>query len=371
MSCESGVTLSTSVATGLLSITGENDTVTGCGFDGVGTNNSSEVVYAFGAKNVTFTGNTVNNGGRFGIHLRNVATATISDNHFTGNIQDAIYGDYNTSGITVQNNTIDASSTTMWHKGIGFKSNGSSYKVSDITIDGNHITNGNSFCVEIGAFGGNAPTGITVTNNVCTQATVSTGFGGYSFDTVTSPDIEYNTYTNGTGNAPNTPGLELVSGSGAIAKHNSIDGPVTINKQSGSTLDSNTITEAVQSSSAAIYMGTSGSSPAQTTHDNTVTNNSVTLSFPISGAFRAVWLQCNAPSINCDNNEISNNTFNSANFISSDAAVHIENDYQSTAHVNNTTVSSNSASNWKKCYVQSASGVTSTVTGWTGTCTYP
>jgi parallel beta-helix repeat protein len=360
----------------IITITGTADTIRGCTFDG---NLSSfnvnarigDVIAASAAHDLTFASNKVMNGGRVGIFLDSVIGGVVSNNIFTGNQADGVYGLENASGILVTGNIITTPLSGTWRHAIGFHSQTPSTYIMNITIRDNLIYNGESFCVEVGAFGGGAPSGITVADNFCDQlpGTVG-GFGGYSFDTVTSPVVSNNAYLNFTTAMPSLPGLELVNGTGATASGNRLaNASVSLNKQTYSTVTGSLIYlsqpfPAAQSS--AFYIG---SSTAVSNNNDTVQDNIVTVTFPNPpNRFYGVWIQCNHANISCDNITLQNNYFESEQTLNY-PGIRVENDAATKgATIDNLLLKNNTIHNWSTCSQISASGVSYTTVNESGNC---
>jgi len=259
LKCQPGATLTKSSNIDLITVTSSGATIMGCELSDEHATYDGSIISAQAAKNLTVTNNTIVGAKLFGIYLRNVIHANIANNKLQGCENDSIYGDSNSSDIQVSSNTIDASSITIWHHAIGFHSHDASKKVSQIHIDGNHITNGYDYCVEVGAFGGSHPTDIEIINNVCTQKSIPGKPGGYSLDSVDEATLQGNSYINDNNGAPLL-GIELVSGSHAKAIQNTLVGAgITINKQSFTIVDHNSIMihSSADTQTAAIYSGSS------------------------------------------------------------------------------------------------------------------
>jgi len=362
LKCESGATL-TKVSNGdLITVTASGATLAGCRLSDEHAAYDGSIIYAQSVKNLTVENNIIIGAKRFGMFLRNVVHANITNNKLQGCVNDSIYGDGNSSEIEISSNTIDASSPSMWHHAIGLHSHDASSRVSQVHIEGNHITNGYDYCVEVGAFGGLHPTDIEIVNNICTQKKVPGKPGGYSLDSVDGATLQGNSYINDS-NGASVLGIELVSGSYAKAINNIlVGGSITINKQSFTNVDHNTITihSSADGQMVAIY---SGSSRTVGNNHNQITNNTIQISASLADkpAF-GIWLQCNADAIDCSNQVIQGNTIEAING-SKNPAIRIENDYPTTARMNSIGIHGNSIKNWPHCYTQSANGVQSEISG--------
>ncbi len=362
LKCQPGATLTKSSNIDLITVTSSGATITGCKLSDEHVTYDGSIISAQAAKNLTVTNNIIEGAKRFGIYLRDVVHANIANNRLQGCENDSIYGDSDSSDIQVSSNTIDASSITMWHHAIGFHSHDASKKVSQIRIDGNHITNGYDYCVEVGAFGGLHPTDIQIVNNVCSQKSVPGKPGGYSLDSVDGATLQGNSYINDSNGVP-VLGIELVSGSHAKAINNTLVGAsITINKQSFTIVDHNIITihSSADTQTVAIY---SGSSRTVGNNHNQIINNTIQINAsPTHKPAFGIWLQCNADAIDCSDQVIQGNTIE-AKGGSNNPAIRIENDYPSTAKMNSIMIHGNSITNWPHCCTESAKGVQSEISG--------
>jgi parallel beta-helix repeat protein len=231
----------------------------------------------------------------------------ISGNTVYGNLADPIYGQNNLSNISIVNNLIDASSGTSTNThGIALHTVTAGTSASALTVSGNTITAGNTFCVEIGGFGGNAPSNFNVANNVCTQGAVSgTVYGGYSLANATSGTLTGNTYNaNGVTVAGGAGGIELAAGTTKIAATgNVILGTSTlatciaVNQASDNTVTGNI----ADSCTKGIHFTTSS---AVNLANNVISANHVIVSS--TGGY-GIYVQCNNASADCSGTTITGN----------------------------------------------------------------
>lgn len=373
--CSSGVTITRGAHAPIVTVTGAGDMIQGCTFDGnlaVYNDNSrnGDVVAADSASDFAFYSNTVTNGGRVGIFLDSVNGATVANNTFIGNQSDGIYGLENATNISVVKNTITTPLSGTWRHAIGFHSQTPGTAITNITINDNIINNGESFCVEVGAFGGNAPTGITVSNNQCTELSgVTGGFGGYSFDTVVGPVVSDNSYINTTTAMPSLPGLELVNGTGATANGNQLtNATVSVNKETYSTVSNNTIsiTQAFSAKTGIFYIGSSSN---VNNNGVNVSGNSITATLASSPfSLYVFWIQCNYAGISCNNITIANNNVTSTHVLPFHA-IYAENDTGSSGStIDDLSIDNNSITNWQYCYQISSTGTSYSYNYNTGNC---
>jgi nitrous oxidase accessory protein NosD len=367
LKCQPGAVLTKAANVDLITVAASRVTITGCHLSDPQTSYDGNIISALNVESLKLQGNTIEGSKSFGIFLRNVTHASITSNTLQGCEKDSIYGDGNTSDIGISSNTIDASSTAVWHHAIGFHSHDPSSRVSQLHIDANHIVNGYSFCVEVGAFGGLHPTSVDIANNVCVQKIGQGKPGGYSLDSVDDAAVTGNSYTGDSNGAP-VLGIELVNGSSAKAVNNTlIGGDITINKQSFTIVDHNTVKihSSADNEAAAIY---SGSSQAVANNHNQITNN--TLQISVSALHKPVfgiWLQCNADTINCSDQSITDNIIEGSSD-NRNPAIRLENDHPTTAKMDGITIHGNNLKNWPVCYVQSARGIHADITGNTEGC---
>jgi nitrous oxidase accessory protein NosD len=367
LKCQPGAVLTKAANVDLVTVAASGVTITGCHLSDPQTSYDGNTVSALNVENLKLQKNTIEGSKGFGIFLRNVTHASITDNTLQGCEKDSIYGDGNTSDIAVSSNTIDASSTAVWHHAIGFHSHDASSRVSRLRIDANHIVNGYSFCVEVGAFGGLHPTSVDIANNVCVQKIGQGKPGGYSLDSVDGATVIGNSYTGDINGEP-VLGIELVNGSSAKAANNALSGGgITINKQSFTIVDHNVVKihSSADKQTAAIY---SGSSQVVANNHNQITNN--TLQISVSALHKpafGIWLQCNADTIDCSDQLIIDNIIEGSSD-NRNPAIRLENDHPTTAKMGGITIHGNNLKNWPVCYVQSASGIQSHITGNTEGC---
>src|SRR6202021_2686877 len=270
--------------------------ITGLSFDGKLASAPAPVVSVLNSSGISFSGLVVENGAGFGVQIARSSRITVQDSLFRAHVLDAVYVEDGGAEIGIVHNTIDSSSTAHWHHAIGAHSGKAGTSLSAITIRDNAISNGYSFCVEAGGFGGEAPTSVQIIDNTCHQTAAISGCGGYSLDTVRGAQITGNHYVNGTGVPGRLPGLELVSGRDAVATGNELyDANISVNKQAHTRVEGNavTIASARGSTVSGIYVG--ASTPADISH-NSIRRN--TVRFLDAGADPpefGIRVQCNAP----------------------------------------------------------------------------
>lgn len=122
--------------------------------------------------NITITGNTIT-GFNIGVFCTNVTNAWIKFNTITdgavAGTSDRIFCQDNLKNVQILNNAVSlTTSAAAASHVIGVHTFGSGGTAVDTLIQGNQITQGgDNFCIEIGAFGGTAPTKSLVIDNFC------------------------------------------------------------------------------------------------------------------------------------------------------------------------------------------------------------
>jgi Right handed beta helix region len=292
----------------LFILTGTDIAITGCDLDGgVQSGYTSYGLALRSASSVKIFNNTFHDFANAAIRVTGGSNIDIEGNRFSALHDNALYGEMTINNIIVANNPlIDVSQRTDWGAAIALHSTDPGETVTNTTISNNFIKNGSSFCVEIGAFGGNPPSNISLLNNYCQQGSDTGDHGGYSFANTTGLVAIGNLYDlHGTTKAT-LPGIELVLGNQATVTGNSLYGlDLSLDRQSESRVSNNAIHNPI--SGMGIYIGANVS--PSTLSGNLVTENHIDYSVDNTSKL-GIWFQCDADAANCSSNQITNNFLN-------------------------------------------------------------
>lgn len=140
--------------------------------------------------------NVITNAADKGIHVVTSNDVLIERNRITGSDNSAIFIQQNSDRYRVLNNFIDVSGAAGTSAdAVQVHATTAAQTVDDGLIAHNELVSGaaggTGFCVEVGAFGGDTPSGVIVSDNIC-RAGADSG-GGLSFSTVSHGKISGNT----------------------------------------------------------------------------------------------------------------------------------------------------------------------------------
>lgn len=330
----------------LLTITGTNDQLYGGGtLAGNGSTYTGNVVTLFGATKPIVHDLIITVPQNHGVYLAGVSGGALHHLNISGMVSgDGIFGENNTSGVDVHDNTVDRTAATSWGHAIGFHSSTTGEIVSNNHVHDNIIYNGASFCVEVGAFGGLISTGNSVDGNKCYQMTNpgGVGFGGYSIgSTASSFTLNDNLYIN-TFAAPQFAGIELVETDHATVKGNTIIGSnISVDSSSTNTIGGNTIKNqysncfSIQNSNYAGF----------NVKNNVIDHNVCDVSASTNTGKGAIYIQCNVTGIDCGENTIDRNTILQNGGASNTVGISLENDFSPGSTMANNTISGNKIEN--------------------------
>lgn len=340
LSISSGAVLNKGGNFDLISVTGNNIKIIGGGIiDGHSSSFTGNSILVNGASNIEISGITFQNS-ESGIRLTNATNVHIHHVSISGILTGSgIYGEFNTSTVDVHDNVVDRTAATTFGLAIGFHSTLSGDTINDVHIHDNLLYIGYSYCVEIGAFGGNSPTGISVINNNCTQKVSAAAYGGYSFDTTVGSKISLNHYINNVGLAPSLGyGVELVKSSGAIVSGNFLVGStIAVTSTSDSVISGNMITNPYSA-----CIGLSASYPSLNASNNIIDRNTCDNSSSTNTLKGSISFQCNSTgTIDMSSNSITNNIVLQNSGASGTTGIVLENDFSSTCNTSKTNVSGN------------------------------
>lgn len=344
--------------TGLL-VTGTNVQIQNCSITGTATALNSDDLEINGASGVLVSGGSYTNSGIQGaISIYNSSHVRVTGVTISGSSSMGILAQDNVDDIEIDSNIIDTTAATVAgsHDIVVHTFTSGDY-ATKIRIHDNSLVNGNGFCVEVGAFGGLTPVAPLVIKNSC-KASVTSTFGGYSFNQVTGGLMQGNVFDQ------NSFVITIQAFEFAKVDHSTMEGNSQVNAPStnmvGISIDgsSSNIISANQLQGI-IYVGSSGSTTS--VYGNRITNNVVAFPASATSTHGAIWIQCNFASTNCNNNLISGNWLQgvaSINF-----GVDLENDQSgSGGTLDGTIVSGNHIANFGVAGIinGTGSGVTNT-----------
>jgi len=308
--CAQGASLTAEASSRIFIITGTDITIAGCDLNGGLQNGFSSYGIAIrDAHSVNIFNNTFHDFANVAIRITKGSNLDIEGNRFMALRDNAVYGEMDIDTITVANNPLtDVSQRTDWGTGVALHSASPGKTVRNVTISNNFIENGFSFCVEIGAFGSNPPSNISLLNNYCRQGSDTGDHGGYSFENTAGIVVRGNLYDlHGTSQAT-LPGIELVLGTQAAVTDNSLYGlGLSLDRQSASEVSNNVIHDPL--GGIGVYLGANVASSAVS--GNVVTENHILYSVD-QPSEKGIWLQCNAGNADCSGNQIEGNFLNSS-----------------------------------------------------------
>jgi len=325
--CDPGAKIVKGASGASINITGAGDSLIGCSIDGAQASGyTGNNVVLNGASNATISGDIITNAQGYGVYLTGVTGANITGNTIKGNLADPIFGENNTTNVVVENNPmIDASAgTASYTHAIAFHSTTAGQIVSGLTISGNRIVAGNTYCVEVGSFGGLSPTAVTVNGNTCTQGVVN-GYGGYSLAYVVGGSLSNNTWYSALSNTGGI-GLELVGTSAISVAGNVISGGqvnigISVDRSSNNAIVGNIVNGWVPSGQGIHVIV--AATDVLTANNNSISSN--VLIFPSSAATTGIWLQASIANSDISGNTVSGNVLFGASQAGS-TAVQMEND---------------------------------------------
>jgi hypothetical protein len=340
--CAQGASVIAEASDRIFIITGTDITIAGCDLDGGLQNGFSSYGIAIrDAHSVNIFNNTFHDFANVAIRITRGSSIDIEGNRFSELRDNAVYGEMSIDTITVANNPlIDVSQRNDWGAGVALHSTAPGETVKNITISNNFISNGSSFCVEIGAFGGNPPSNVLVLNNYCRQGSDTGDHGGYSFENTTGIIVRGNLYDlHGTRKAT-LPGIELVLGTRAAVTDNSLYGlGLSLDRQSASEVSNNVIHDPL--GGIAVYLGANVASSAVS--GNVVTENHIYYSLD-QPSETGIWLQCNGGNADCSGNQIEGNFLNSSEI--SGVGINIQRDQ---GVMQNNSITGNTISQFQTC----------------------
>ena len=279
------------------------------GCDWTGTTNSAPI-YAtangFVFENNIVSGFSTNDGGNGELKITQGDGDAIHDNHFTNNVNNDIVVTVQ-AGRTVSNLRV----TNNYVGEIVLHTTGTQASLSSVAVANNLLRTGQNgkteFGIEVGGFGGNTPTDVTVTSNTVTPQSNGTD-GGISIAGMIRCAVMSNTF-NGAGGTITVAAFEIaqatdcsVSGN---AEHGSSNFGYKFDTTSSSTLNGNVCDSFSKSSKkSCFWIGTAAASGAAS--NNTVVGN--TCIFPSGGAGSCIWQQADATGALVENNLYADNT---------------------------------------------------------------
>jgi len=228
-----------------LNVNSNNITIKGCRFVGPGGSTGAVPILVNGGASYVkvldnyFTG-FANTGPSCVIQVpsrtasvaRPVSYVWVQRNQFTGNVVTPICVYDQADHVLISDNEVSYGAVTPY-EGIIVHAQDTGTAPTFVTIDHNMIDGAGGNCVEVGAFGGNAPTHVEITENIC-KLMASTRLGtGYSLSTVNNFKFSNNLFdANGfaIGTTANQPFECVNCVHGVVAANDAIMGA-----QSGST----------------------------------------------------------------------------------------------------------------------------------------
>ena len=306
--CLPEITLTKGFNGNLLELTAARITVRGCHLDAnkAGPWTGSNIVFSGvgGSDSSIVEFSRILNAEFNGLNIGRSSNVFIRHNVITGSDKNGVFVSDDSLEALVHDNVI-SSGTDGSTDAVAFISAVAGKTVSGV-VSNNTLEANNGFCVEVGAFGGDAPTEVIVEGNHCTAVA---GFeGGYSFSNVVSGTITGNTLdTNGqTGSIA---GIEVVTSTGISVTGNVINGGTTlsqgilIGQVSNIVIDGNIVNGWTTSSlKAGIFIGSSISGNCR---ENIVSNNLIIA--PSTVDLLGIRIQANHASADCSRNLITGN----------------------------------------------------------------
>jgi parallel beta-helix repeat protein len=258
----------------MLQILADGVTVEGGVFDGRREEGfASSGISARRCRGLSILKTTVKNQAGFGIYVSNVTNFHLTSNALLNN-GSGIFGEYDSSSGTIENNSIDTTNGGPHSTDIAFHSTYPGAQVRDLTITGNQLTNGAMFCIEVGAFGGLRPTGIHVgPGNTCEISSDARPYSsGISLDSVDDSKVIQNTFDSM--EHPAGVAIELVNASriqvwqNVVKGHGTMRGGVAVTGAHDCQLSENTISDFLH-----VGIGLYGANDRPSASNNTIEDN--------------------------------------------------------------------------------------------------
>jgi hypothetical protein len=313
VACQPGVYLTETSTAPVVTIAANDVVIDGCTFNGASPVLEGSGLLVHYSSGIYIINDTFEGFSGPALRLSNTSGMLIAGNRFYSNSSDAIYGEVNLYNIDIVNNPmIDASRITTWGHAIGLHSTEASANIENVNINSNYIINGSSFCVEVGSFGGELPTDVTIQNNYCLQAASAGNHGGYSLSGTNIAAVISNIYAINSAGYGHMAGVEAVSGFNATITNNMLFGlDISIDRQSGSKVSGNVVQDPVNGVGVAISSSVTESS----VKNNSINDNTIMFTRAIA-AQKGIWLQCNALNAVCSSNSITNNRIDQVSAVS-------------------------------------------------------
>jgi hypothetical protein len=324
--CEPGAVLNYG-ANWEIVFTGANVRAEGCSLNGPGTGTpTSAPMYVTGAHS-TLTNLTVTNfgstSGNGELDAVNAMDVSIHDNILYNNIEgievQSPTASASTKDILVENNRVDCSAGGSGGSAaacIVVLANGSGSTAQGVIVSGNKLVGGNQGCMLIGPFGGASFKDLAVTDNYCRLTTNlsgaqpdAIGVAGVTNFNVSSNVIQAAGFSNDGIEINQTTGTQSPPFMGIVS--NNIlyeDGttgssyPILLDVCAFCDVSGNSI-NGFSLAASAIYIGKSTASA--NVSNNHVHGNMIHLSS--GAAVAAIWIQCNATGVTCNQNAIDGN----------------------------------------------------------------
>lgn len=323
--CEPGASLIAAASSAALTLNATDIVVDGCDFDGQSQASANNGIHVHLGSDIYLINDTFHGFSGAAILVTDSSNITIAGDSFYNNTATPIYGETNINTISIVNNPrIDTTDISKWGLGIGLHSTNAGDSIQNVDIESNYFVNGNSFCVEIGSFGGNLPNNITLKDNYCSQVNMEGYHGGYSLSGTTNATVVNNVYLLNDAPYGGMSGIEAVAGSNASITGNSLWGlGISIDQQSSSLVSGNSVYNPVRG----VAIGLTSSVSSGNIMNNVIKNNEFLFDGSVSGPV-AVWMQCNSAGIVCSFNTIQSNQIVQSGAVSG-IGIKIEDDYGS------------------------------------------
>lgn len=347
--CEPGASLVAAAATSALTLNATDIVVDGCDFNGGSQSTEDFGIHVHLGSDIYLINDTFHGFSGNAILVTDSSYITIAGDSFYNNTAGPIYGETNINTITIVNNPrIDTTDISNWGLGIGLHSTNHGDNIRNVDIEGNNFINGNSFCVEIGSFGGNLPSSITLKNNYCSQVNMQGYHGGYSLSGTTNATVVNNVYLLNGAPYGGMAGIEAVAGSNATITGNTLYGlAISIDHQSSTLVSGNSVYDPVRG----VAIGVGSSVSGGNVENNVIANNLFLFDGSVSDPV-AVWMQCNFAGILCSFNSIQSNQIVQSDTVSG-IGIKIEDDQGS---MTGNQIVDNTVSGFSTCVDNDAAG---------------
>lgn len=191
--------------------------------------------------------------------------------------------------------------------------------VQNIEVGSNIISIGSAFCTEIGSFGGMAGNGANIHDNQCTKTDTSTGYGGYSIDTMNAPMVKGNYFVASTTVPPNLAGIEIVNSQDDNVTDNNLVAAAISQNGSGNGVVAHNTLKSLTAGAIGIYNGSSDYNKPSNSK-NIIAQNKISW---LTGVIPAAGIetQANGLAIDVSNANIVGNTINVSSGLASGNAI--------------------------------------------------